>query len=58
MLGHCPYRSILDEHPELCRMDRLLLGNMLGMSVSQIDKQLTNRDGIAECSFLVEAPPY
>jgi predicted ArsR family transcriptional regulator len=53
MLGRCPYKSILDIHPELCLMDRFLLEVMLGMPVRQVDKQVVNSDGFPECAFLI-----
>lgn len=29
ILGHCPYAAIIGKHPELCRMDGALLGQLL-----------------------------
>lgn len=36
IFGHCPFASIIHHHPELCRLDQLLLQKALGAPVSQI----------------------
>jgi len=38
MFGRCPYAKVIDEHPELCKMDLALLGKALGRPVSQTQK--------------------
>jgi predicted ArsR family transcriptional regulator len=53
MLDHCPYRAIIDFHPELCRMDALFLGNLLTKPVRQIEKLAVDDRGIPQCIFLV-----
>jgi predicted ArsR family transcriptional regulator len=53
MLGHCPYRSTLDHHPELCQLDSYILQELLDTPVRQIEKQVFNDKGIAECIFLL-----
>lgn len=39
MFGRCPYAKVIDDHPELCKMDLAVLGMALGRSVSQAQKQ-------------------
>jgi predicted ArsR family transcriptional regulator len=50
-LGHCPYAGIIQKHPELCRMDAALLGDLLGAPASQVAKIGPGPDGPAHCIF-------
>lgn len=54
ILGHCPYASILPEHPELCRMDAALLEALLGVPVQQTARMATDLRGAKYCRFHVE----
>ena len=56
MLGHCPYRAILDKHPELCRLDALLLEHLLDTPVRQTEKLTLDIKGHPRCVFLVQKP--
>lgn len=56
MLGHCPYRAVLDHHPELCQMDASLLENLLHTPVRQIEKLVINAKNLPECVFLINKP--
>lgn len=38
ILGRCPYAAVIADHPELCRMDALLLQNSLQARVEQTNK--------------------
>ena len=51
ILGRCPYASILNQHPELCRLDAALLETMLGVSVELIARQVVDERGLRSCSF-------
>jgi len=51
ILGHCPYAAIIEKHPELCRMDKALLHEMMGQSADQIFK--IGKDGSSVCVFVV-----
>lgn len=51
ILGHCPFSDIIADHPELCRMDALLLERLLGTSVAQIEKLARNDEGTVICRF-------
>jgi predicted ArsR family transcriptional regulator len=53
MLGHCPYRTILDRHPEICQMDAYLLETFLETTVKQIEKLTLNTKGLPQCVFLL-----
>ena len=48
---HCPYAAILQKHPELCKMDRELLENLVGYSAAQIFKIGTEASPI--CVFAI-----
>jgi len=53
ILGHCPYTTILDQHPEMCQMDFYLLENLLGQPLDQIEKlSITARD-LPYCVFVL-----
>ncbi len=53
ILGHCPYQAILNDHPVLCQLDISLLEHYLDTKVRQIEKQIINNNGFAECIFLI-----
>jgi len=53
MLGHCPYRAILDHHPEICQMDAFVLQELLGTPVRQVEMLTLNPKGLSECVFLL-----
>ncbi len=38
LLGHCPYAGIIARHPELCRMDALMLGMQMDAEAVQVSK--------------------
>jgi predicted ArsR family transcriptional regulator len=56
MLGHCPYRAILDHYPEICQMDAFMLQELLDKPVKQIEKLAFNSKGLQECVFLLNSP--
>jgi predicted ArsR family transcriptional regulator len=53
ILGHCPYAAILPKHPELCRMDRFLLENLLEADVNQISRLEVGAKGLPQCVFKI-----
>jgi predicted ArsR family transcriptional regulator len=53
IFNHCPYRAIVDEHPELCRMDALVLQRALRVSVTQLVKLGRDSKGLSYCQFAV-----
>ncbi|MGA2505718.1 MAG: helix-turn-helix domain-containing protein [Anaerolineales bacterium] len=53
ILGHCPYAAIIGNHPELCRMDAMLLEIKLGASVEQTAKLQMSDKGLPFCVFQI-----
>jgi len=53
-LGHCPFAALLTEHPELCRMDGLILENLLGAPVEQTARLAKDPLGLSYCLFRVQ----
>lgn len=51
LLGHCPYASILDKHPELCRMDQAMLQKLTGQPARQIFR--AGKEGSTVCVFVL-----
>jgi len=52
ILEHCPFLEILDDHPELCRLDAFLIEKLLGDKVIQKAKRQINRLGTRFCLFV------
>jgi predicted ArsR family transcriptional regulator len=53
ILGHCPYSAIITRHPELCRMDAILLELRLDSPFTQTTKLQVNDKGLSFCSFVM-----
>ena len=51
IFGHCPYASIIEKHPELCKMDAAMLEKLMGHSAEQLTK--IGRDGSLSCVFVM-----
>jgi len=51
LFGHCPYVSILEKHPELCRMDQAMLKKITGQHASQIFR--AGKEGSTVCVFVM-----
>lgn len=54
ILGHCPYLSIVADHPELCSLDASLLGALLGVPVVQLEKLARDDRGAVHCIFALK----
>jgi hypothetical protein len=50
---HSPYAALIQKHPELCRMDKILLRQLLGVEVEQAAKLEISARGLPFCMFLV-----
>ncbi len=50
--GNCPYRKIINRHPELCIMDRYLLEELVGIKMTQVSKLERDERGKFYCSFI------
>jgi len=51
-LGNCPYWKIINQFPELCKMDKNLLEELAGFKMLQISKMERDERGSLECSFI------
>ena len=51
ILQNCPYREIIQDHPELCRMDASLLQKLTGMQARQEAKLEVAASGAVFCAF-------
>lgn len=54
IFGHCPYLSILADHPELCALDAAILEEMLANPVTQTAKLARDSDGATFCMFKIK----
>jgi predicted ArsR family transcriptional regulator len=54
ILGHCPYQSILPQHPELCQIDRYLLESLVEVPTEQVEKLARDSRGATFCMFLIK----
>ena len=53
ILGHCPYAAIIARHPELCRMDAIILEMRLGSFVKQVAKLQMSDKSLPYCAFVM-----
>jgi predicted ArsR family transcriptional regulator len=51
IFSHCPYAAIIAKHPELCKMDEMMLRELMGQSARQLSK--IGKDGSSICVFAV-----
>ena len=51
LFAHCPYAAIIDHHPELCRMDETLLGELVSAQARQLAKIGQQPAGSSYCIF-------
>ena len=54
ILGHCPYSSILEDHPQLCQLDGFLLETLLQAPVKQAAKLIHDMRGAPYCMFVID----
>lgn len=47
----CPYRQIVDHHPEICVIDQQILELLIESNVSQLDKLSPDISGLPQCIF-------
>ena len=55
-LFHCPYAALLQDHPELCRLDQLLLERLLDLAVRQTTRINPQFDHPRACVFKLNNP--
>ena len=53
IFSHCPYAAIIQDHPELCLLDRFLLEELFGKATQQAAKLEPTAQGERQCVFLV-----
>ena len=53
LFRQCPYAAIIDNHPELCRMDGMILEEEMGGQARQLAKMDQKAGGNIHCVFLV-----
>jgi predicted ArsR family transcriptional regulator len=51
ILQHCPYAAVVEQHPEVCRMDQFLLRNLLSLPVQQLSRLEKIPSGFRQCVF-------
>jgi predicted ArsR family transcriptional regulator len=51
--SNCPYEALAAAHPELCQMDMVLIGNLLGVIPQRVSRLA---DGATSCAYLVHEP--
>ncbi len=49
LFNHCPYAAIIEQHPELCRMDEALLKEWMGQPAVQVSR--AGKEGSSVCVF-------
>ncbi len=53
LFGHCPYAAIIKDHPELCRLDAVFLGELMGANARQLAKIEQGSNGSPYCLFRI-----
>jgi predicted ArsR family transcriptional regulator len=53
LFRNCPYSEILQDHPEFCKMDRILLEKYLSIDFEQVQKIERETGKFPSCIFLV-----
>lgn len=53
ILSHCPYATLPVTHPELCRLDALLIEKLLHSSVQSIARLTSDIHGAPFCAFRI-----
>ena len=53
LFGHCPYRSIIADYPELCKMDAALIEWLSESRVNQVAKLDQKLGGTPLCIFVL-----
>lgn len=51
--NNCPYEALSERNPELCQMDMVLVGNLLGVVPQRLSRLA---EGATSCAYLVRPP--
>ncbi len=54
VLGQCPYRAVIKQHPEICMIDERLISQLLGSPVELIATQVKNPRGQSSCLLRIK----
>jgi predicted ArsR family transcriptional regulator len=54
ILGHCPYRAIIDDHPVLCKLDEKILQSLVDFPTEQVAKLAEDGKGGKVCVFRIK----
>lgn len=54
IIDECPYATLINQFPELCRMDRIILEKNIGLSTEQTIKLEKNSRGLRYCQFEIK----
>lgn len=54
---NCPFAAVIDQHPELCQMDRNILQNLTGQPARQIKKIDLHGPTAPACVFVLSGRP-
>lgn len=54
IFGNCPYKSIIDANPDLCRIDKYILEELLDTRVEQTLKLGVDAKGLKQCIFSIQ----
>lgn len=57
LLGRCPYRDLAESHPELCRLDALLIARLTGHPSEHLVRRTAPGGGLPVCIFRVALTP-
>jgi len=50
---NCPYATLLNDHAELCEMDRFILETMIGKPIRQITRRQQDQKCVSFCVFIL-----
>ncbi len=53
IITYCPYAALLPDHPEICRIDEIVVGDLVGQSTRQIAMIGKNETGDKQCIFRI-----
>jgi DeoR family suf operon transcriptional repressor len=53
IFSHCPFAAVIQDHPELCQLDKYILEELLGEEAVQTAKLDITPQGARQCIFLV-----
>ncbi len=54
ILGRCPYAALIEEHAELCQMDRYVIEHLIVGKAEQIVNRQPDRSGVRHCVFALK----